>query len=207
MTQSIRRLNYVAVALCLAILSGCFSQYGSGQSGYSPVPVYFVPVGTISEEQAAMARTYIKKKFGLDSRFLPSVSPDRYNLFSIERGQFIAERVMDKVMKYRGSVLEGNKSILIGLINLDIFMETKDWEYVLSARTGERTGLISIIRADPENHGERGKEALFRERFHKLLGRSINTLHHGKLENKDPKSALFDGIRKIEDLDAIEIDY
>jgi len=207
MTQSFRRLFYAAAALCLAILPGCFSHYGSGHSGHSTAPVYFVPVGTISEEQAAIARTYVKKKFGLDSRFLPTISPDRYNLFNLERNKFIAERVMDKVMKYRGSVLEGNKSILIGLINLDIFMESKDWDYVLSARTGERAALISIIRADPENQGERGKEALFRERFHKLLGRSIHTLYYGKPENNNPKSALYDEIRKIEDLDAIEIDY
>ncbi len=207
MTQSLRKMFGVLAALCLTILSGCFGYYGSGQSGSSPVPVYFVPVGTINEEQAAIARTYTKKKFGLDSQFLPTIAPDRHNLFSIERSQFIAERVMDKVMKYRGSVLERKKSILIGLINLDIFMETKDWDYVLSARTGERTGLISIARADPENQGERGKEALFRERFQKLLGRSINTLYYHKPENNDPKSALYDAIRKIEDLDAIESDY
>ncbi|MFN0316587.1 MAG: hypothetical protein ACKVQA_16310 [Burkholderiales bacterium] len=207
MTQALRKLFHAVLALSMTFLAGCMGQYGSGQSGYSPVPVYFVPVGTINEEQAAMARTYVKKKFGLESRFLPSIAPDRYSLFNLERNQFIAERVMDKVMKYRGSALDGNKSVLIGVINLDVYTETKDWEYALSAKTGERAGLISIIRADPESQGERGKEALFSERFHKLLGRNINMLYYGKPENNDPKSALFDGIRKIEDLDAIETGY
>jgi predicted Zn-dependent protease len=207
MTNSIQRIYPLLIALCLALLSGCFGMYGSGYSTSPTAPVYFAPVGTVSEEQLAFAQHYVKEKFGLDSLVLASITPDRYHLFDGPRNQLIAERALDKLRKDRGPALEGKKSIVIGIANIDMFLESKDWPYALTAREDTRMGLISIARVDPANEGERRKEALFHARFQKLLARNVSVLYYGRSENDNAKSALYAELKSIEELDAVERDF
>jgi hypothetical protein len=71
-----------------------------------------------------------------------------------------------------------------------------------SASSGRPT-VISLARLDPENYGDRADPSLLRQRFRKLLTRSVGYLDFRFPDAAGSSSPLGPSIRSLADVDAI----
>lgn len=159
--------------------------------------VQFVPLGRFSRSEAATLARYFGRRLGLDTS-LQSSLPIPRSTFDRMRKQYVAEAVVDLLLARRAA---GSQVVLIGLTREDMYIRGEPWRFAFSIRNPRGFALVSRARMDPRSLGLTPDPGLRMRRLQKMVAKNIGALVYGYRLSKNPRSAMFDTILSVDDLD------
>jgi hypothetical protein len=92
---------------------------------------------------------------------------------------------------------------VIGITSEDMYPKTLKWAWGFAYRI-QWVGLVSAARMDPRTYGLEPNPGLLQRRIRKYAVRYGVLLSHGQSEVRDPRSALYDAILGVDDLDFMQ---
>lgn len=110
----------------------------------------------------------------------------------------MAEAVVDLLLTLR-PVRSG--PVLIGLTTEDMYMKRQPWRFTFSIRNPGGLAVVSRARMDPRLLGLTPDPGLRTRRLQKMVAKNIGALVFGHSLSGNPRSAMFDSILSVDDLD------
>ena len=163
--------------------------------------VYLAPIGDFPREDADALVAHYLEKFDLTIEVLPSIPvPDE--AMDAERGQLIAERLIDAVAATRGRGADPD-AVVIGLTDIDMYIAAQDWNYAYGLRSGGTHAVVSQARMD-EGFADEERQ---HQRLRKMVTKNIGILYYGLGVSDDPRSVLYRNILGPQDLDYASEDF
>jgi tetratricopeptide (TPR) repeat protein len=167
--------------------------------------VYFVPLGKFSMPLMRELESYYKIRLGIGIVALPAIPLDSLeaSTFDARRRQFIAEELVELIKRHNPKVAQNPNAILIGLTDEDIYTRERNWQYAFSWWMDSRFAVVSSARMNPATLGQPANPELLNARFRKMVLKDIGILYYEMSPSDNPKSALFNKIEGVADLDAM----
>jgi predicted Zn-dependent protease len=193
------------MALRKALLIACLLFFISGCKKTSKV--YFVPIGAAPTAEINDLVSHYKEKFGIQVEVLPAINPG-YGDFDGDRKQFIAENMVQTLLKNYSDYRANPGDVLIGITGEDIYPKSQHWQFCFGWRDEEHmAAVVSTGRMSLRYLGEPIEGATMRERLRKVVTKDIGMLYFQKEDSGNPKSVLYRGIAGIQELDRVSEDF
>jgi tetratricopeptide (TPR) repeat protein len=168
--------------------------------------LYFIRIGNFSTAQLTKLLNYFKSKAGVRAISVPGV-PVEVTALDTRRRQVIAEEVVALIKRRYPKLAEDPNAVVIGLIEQDMYIREKTWQFAFSYRTEGRFAIVSSARMNPVNLGEPANDDLLDHRVRKMVTKNVGLLYYLLPQNNNPKSVLYRNISGLEDLDNIGEDF
>jgi len=174
----------------------------AGAAADSVAPVYFVPIGSFPQRDAAALASYFDHRFLLRTGVLPTEALPGA-AFDRRRRQYVADKLIGVLHKPAG-----DPRVVIGLTTEDMYWAGKPcWRYTFSIRSPQGFAVVSSARMDPEAQGLLSDPGLRMRRLRKMVLKDIGVLAYGRSPSHDPRSALYDAILGPDDVDYMSTDF
>ena len=174
----------------------------AGAAADSVAPVYFVPIGSFPQRDAAALASYFDHRFLLRTGVLPTEALPGA-AFDRRRRQYVADKLIGVLHKPAG-----DPRVVIGLTTEDMYWAGKpSWRYTFSIRSPQGFAVVSSARMDPEAQGLLSDPGLRMRRLRKMVLKDIGVLAYGRSPSHDPRSALYDAILGPDDVDYMSTDF
>jgi predicted Zn-dependent protease len=165
-------------------------------------PVYFVPVGRFPAGDAEKLARYFGRRLSVRTGVLPSAALPR-SAFNRARRQYVAQKLITVLHRPIG-----DSRVVIGLTLEDIYtLDRPDWRFAFSIRSPAGFAIVSRARMDPDLLGLDPDPALRMRRLQKMVMKTIGVLAFGLSQSPNPRSALYDSILGVDDLDYMTQDF
>jgi len=175
-----------------------------------PVPIaklYFAPIGSAPMDQIYDLVEHYQTKFNVHVQVLPKMDVGE-PIFDSGRNQFIAEDLIQSMLRSYPNVARDESAVIIGITGQDMYPRGEDWQFCFGWRTPKlRAAVVSTARMDLHYPGEPGFEATVTKRLRKVVTKDIGILYYRKSVNGNPKSVLYSGILGIQELDQVSEDF
>src|SRR5574341_484469 len=162
--------------------------------------IYFVPLVAFPKEMLERFEVFYKNKYGLDISILPALSVSR-EAFNEGRQQFVAEEVLRQLQELRESLQLDPDSTIIGLSDLEMYIDQYNWRYAYDYRSGESAVVSSARMNSPFMTVWPISNDWQETRVRKLVTRYIAFLYYRLPESSHCKSPVFGRIGGPQELD------
>ncbi len=126
----------------------------------------------------------------------------------VNRGQLIAEKLVESVRRAHPEYAGNRSVILIGITQEDMYPRSENWQFCFGWRAVElHTAVISTARLNLHYVGEPPTEATLTKRLRKVVTKDIGIMYFGKGVSNDPRSVLYNNLGGIDDLDRVSEDF
>jgi predicted Zn-dependent protease len=136
----------------------------------------------------------------LPSRSLPAETVDA------ARRQVISEELLHFMRRENSSLAADSRNVIVGLITLDMYPRKLGWAYAWAWREW-RVGVISTARLDPTWYGEPADPSLLRLRLRKVVAKTVGLLYYRLPVNDNPRSAFYQALSTVQDIDRVSEDF
>ena len=168
--------------------------------------IYFVAVGDFPESQMQDLVAYYRQKLNLEVQVLKTIPPDP-RVFDASRQQLAAEPLVDSIHASFADLTKDPGTILIGLTTADMYPTSMNWRFAFGWRKPDlHTAVVSSARMSLHYPGE-SSDARPEIRLRKVLTKDIGLLYYGLPQSDNPRSALYNQILGIQELDAVGEDF
>jgi hypothetical protein len=186
---------------------------GSLARPYTPIDLAGQPAGGVSlvpfgafppAELDALAR-HFRQKYSMPIEVRPALEvPDEAR--DALRGQLISDVMLDALEA--GYPAEHPPRIVIGVTDVDMYIDGVSWRYAFSHRRDDRFALVSTARMDYGCLGilAAGGEQR-RARLRRMVGKNIGVLYYRLPLSANPRSMLYASIGGPQELDRMSDEF
>jgi predicted Zn-dependent protease len=164
--------------------------------------VLFVPLGAFPRSEATALARYVRAKVGVRTGVLRSASIPR-SAYNRARKQYVSQSLIARVGRPAGEP----QAVMIGLTVEDMYSKGEPWRFVFSLRSPQGFVVVSRARMDPRAIGLDADNALRARRLQKMVLKNVGALSLGLRTSGNPRSALFDAILGVDDLDYMTTEF
>jgi len=151
--------------------------------------------------------SYYKEKSGIDVITLEPL-PLRLAAIDNRRQQQVAEEIVELMKRTYPNLVADPNAVLIGLTNEDMYMRKyDDWQFAFSYWVNGRFGVVSSARMNTNNVGAAPNDEILNRRMRKMVTKAIGMLYYRLPTSNDPKSAMYEDISSVQDLDNMGDDF
>jgi predicted Zn-dependent protease len=158
--------------------------------------IFFVPMGDFPSDTVADLISHYKAKYGLTIETLSRV-PIRPTAINAERKQLSAEYAVSLMKAANSELVKQPDALLIGLTDIDMYIEKYDWQFSFGWRQEGRYAVISNARM---SLGSVGREQEL-SRLRKMITKNIGILYYRLPQSNHPRSVLYKNVGGISELD------
>jgi predicted Zn-dependent protease len=171
-----------------------------------PIPpvgrnVYLAPFGDFPRAKAEALVAHYRDRFDLTVEVMPSI-PLPAGAFDAGRNQVIAER-LNEALAASGTGVAEPEAVIIGLTDLDMYIERLTWDYAYGLRSKGSVAVVSTARLN-DIFADEAKQM---ERLQKIVTKDLGILYYGLSPSDDPRSVLYRDILGPLDLDRVSEDF
>lgn len=187
----------VTVALFLVTLAVSVSSAFAG-----PKTIYLIPIARFDAISMKGLKAYYHDRFGINVQALPLLPFDQ-TTYDGNRKQLIAEELIEQIKRGYPTQAQDADAILFGLTDGDMYIrqKEKEWGFAFNYRAEDRFAVTACARMDPVTFGKPADKALLASRARKMLTKNIGLMYFKKPASTNPKSALYNNILGLDDLD------
>jgi predicted Zn-dependent protease len=200
------RFGLVAV-IVIGLVAGCSS---SGSTTTSPVPLagrslYLAPLADFSRDTTEELAAFYRGKYAIEVTVLEP-APIQPRALDVERGQLVAEDVIESFKGSYQRVVADNGAVIIGLVTRDVYIrERTDWAWAFGLRRDGRFAVVSTARMSwPEGLAS---DEQVTARLRKMVSKNVGLMLFGLPVSGDPHSVLYANVGGIDDLDRMGEDF
>jgi predicted Zn-dependent protease len=101
------------------------------------------------------------------------------------------------------------RSILIGLVESDIYTASENWKFALGLRGQDRFAVVSSARMDLRHFvsGAPADPVTVHRRLTRMISREIGFLYYGLPVSRNPRSVVRSSIMGVDDVDILGEDF
>jgi predicted Zn-dependent protease len=184
------------VAACAAVAAGGGSAAAGGR------PVLLVPVGAVDRGVVDQVAAALRARLGVRVRIgrRLAIAGDLRNP---ERKQVAAAGLIS-LLHASFAEARGGGAAVLGVTDSDLLPTHAGWQWEFAERDSS-VGVVSVARMDQQTWGGEPDRGLLLRRLDKYAVRYGAILALGKHETADPRSALYDSVVALDDLDFMEL--
>jgi tetratricopeptide (TPR) repeat protein len=169
--------------------------------------LYFIPLNNFASADVKRLVSYYKEKSGIDVITLEPL-PLRLAAIDNRRQQQVAEEIVELMKRTYPNLVADPNAVLIGLTNEDMYMRKyDDWQFAFSYWVNGRFGVVSSARMNTNNVGAAPNDEILNRRMRKMVTKAIGMLYYRLPTSNDPKSAMYEDISSVQDLDNMGDDF
>ena len=170
-----------------------------------PERVYLQAFGDFPASRVTEITDHYLYIHGLPLEVLPA-RPLPAHTVDTTRRQVISEDLLDFMRRVNSQIAADPRNVIIGFTTLDMYPRKLEWAYAWAWREW-RVGVISTARLDPTWYGEPPDPSLLRLRLRKVVAKTVGLLYYRHLVNDNPRSALYDALSTVQDIDRVSEDF
>ena len=160
--------------------------------------LYLAALGDFPADLLAELADQVSDKHGIDVAILAPSSLEPSAVDSV-RDQFVAEDLLDALVRTYPRPASDDGSVVIGLLADDLYLRGRpDWSWAFGARRGTGYAVLSTARmgslAEPI-------PPIIKTRLRKMVFRDVGIMYFGLPLSYDPLSVLFFDVLSVDDLD------
>ena len=160
--------------------------------------LYLAAIGDFPADLLAELADHFSKKYGIDVAILAPSSLDQSGFDSV-RDQFVAEDLVDALVRAYPRPASDDGSVVIGLLTNDVYIRDRpDWNWAFGTRGDTGYAVLSTARMGPLDEPI---PSIIKSRLRKMVLRDIGVMYYGLPFNYDPLSVLFFDVLSVDDLD------
>lgn len=166
----------------------------------SPVgrSVYLVPIGPFPADVLTEVAGHVSTKYDIDVQILVASPLDGSDWDSV-RDQYVAEDLLDTLVRSYSRPATDEGSVIIGVLTEDVYIRDRpDWNWAFGLRGGTGYAVVSTARMGSL---EEPIVPIITGRLRKMVLRDIGVLYYGLPLNYDPISLLYADVLGVDDLD------
>lgn len=192
-------LAVVPGLVALAVVAGAAgerSAWAATETTSASRPVLFVPLGAFPRSEATALARYVRGRLGLRTGVLGAAAIPR-SAYDRARKQYVGERLIGLV----GRPASEPRAVMIGLTVEDMYTKGDPFRFTFSIRSPQGFAVVSRARMDPRVLGLNPDPGLRMRRLQKMVMKNVGALSLGLGLSGNPRSALFNSILSVDDLD------
>ena len=198
-----------ALVIAAVVVTQCVvGAVGAGQTA-TELHLYLVAVGDVPADMMNGLVAHFSARYGVPIKTLTPLGFDRAT-FDESRRQLVADRVIKAVRSRYPTLAKQPGTRVIAITPDDMYMEAmRDrWVFAFSLRSPDaHFAVVSYARMDPANLGDPPNTDLLRLRLQKMIAKNIGVMYFGLRGSTNPRSALFNNILGVDDLDRMTEDF
>ncbi|MGH7886510.1 MAG: cytochrome c oxidase assembly factor Coa1 family protein, partial [Candidatus Binatia bacterium] len=163
---------------------------------------YLVPIGKFISADLPRLVAYYEKALGLTVELLPELALDD-RVRDRERGQLIAEELIELMRRRLPKLANDPNAILLGITDEDIYIRDYNWPFALNLREGQRFGVLSSYRLKLTGAEIKGGAELIQTRVRKLVSKNIGALVYRLPLSNDPTSLMYTRVWSAKNVDTM----
>jgi predicted Zn-dependent protease len=168
--------------------------------------IRFVPLESFPSTALEPLAGYYRNKYKLPVE-VASALPLPDAAFDRARKQFKADAVLD-ALQARHPQAGGQRLIVIGFLNRDMYIPGVNWNYAISFRRPDRYAVVSRAQLDRGCLGiVRASEERTMSRLRKMVTKNIGIFYYRLHRSDDPRSVLYDKIGGSQEFDRMSEDF
>ncbi len=162
--------------------------------------VYLVPLAAFPRPVLERYEAFYKNNYGLDISILPAVSVS-LEAFNQGRQQFVAEQLNLRLQQMKEALHLESDSTIIGLTDLDMYIDQYHWRYAYSYRSGKSAVVSSAQMNSPFMKVWPISNDWLETRVRKLVTQEIAIVYYHLPLSDHCRSPVFGGIGGPEEVD------
>lgn len=160
--------------------------------------LYLAAIGDFPADLLAELADQVSQKHGIDVAILAPSSLEP-SAFDSVRDQFVAEDLLDALVRTYPRPASDDGSVIIGFLADDLYLRGRpDWNWAFGARGDTGYAVLSTARMGPLAEPI---PPIIKSRLRKMVFRDVGILYFGLPVSYDPLSVLFFDLLSVDDLD------